>query len=271
MDSPHCQCAIRPRYCSASVSAKSSLRRSSRVSSTSTAGSISSASRMAEARSTCGAPEALRTSSGGSSCILLPGMLTYSRSPLILGTTLCTYRRKSTNSVPSLPHLSARCAKKITIGHINNSYGFPFEHNPGPRPLPPDPWCYHAPSCRNTPSAWIWAAPTCGRRPSTAPAMCSTGEPPPLTPPRGAKPCWATWSTPSRNCAIRAEIGRRLGAHVILENDANAAALGEKWMGAGRDVDDLVLLTLGTGVGGGIISGGRVLQGSLGMEIGRGA
>lgn len=64
---------------------------------------------------------------------------------------------------------------------------------------------------------------------------------------------------------IRVEIERRLAAHVILENDANAAALGEKWIGAGRDVDDLILLTLGTGVGGGIISGGRVLQGYLGM------
>jgi glucokinase len=64
---------------------------------------------------------------------------------------------------------------------------------------------------------------------------------------------------------LRGEIERRLGAHVILENDANAAALGEKWMGAGRDVDDLVLLTPGTGIGGGIISGGRVLQGYLGM------
>ena len=64
---------------------------------------------------------------------------------------------------------------------------------------------------------------------------------------------------------IRDEIERRLGARVILENDANAAALGEKWMGAGRDVDDLVLLTLGTGIGGGIISGGRVLHGYLGM------
>jgi glucokinase len=52
---------------------------------------------------------------------------------------------------------------------------------------------------------------------------------------------------------------------VTLENDANAAALGEKWMGAGRDVDDLVLLTLGTGVGGGIISRGRVVRGYLGM------
>src|SRR5437016_7222935 len=64
---------------------------------------------------------------------------------------------------------------------------------------------------------------------------------------------------------IRDEISRRLGTLVILENDANAAALGEKWMGAGRDVDDLVLLTLGTGIGGGIISGGRVLRGFVGM------
>jgi glucokinase len=69
---------------------------------------------------------------------------------------------------------------------------------------------------------------------------------------------------------IRDDISRRLGERVILENDANAAALGEKWMGAGRDVDDLVLLTLGTGIGGGIISGGRVLHGHVGMagEIG---
>ena len=53
---------------------------------------------------------------------------------------------------------------------------------------------------------------------------------------------------------VRDEIERLLGTHVILENDANAAALGEKWIGAGRSVDDLVLLTLGTGIGGGIIS-----------------
>ena len=72
------------------------------------------------------------------------------------------------------------------------------------------------------------------------------------------------------NYPVRDEIEKRLGAKVILENDANAAALGEKWMGAGRDVDDLILLTLGTGIGGGIISNGKVLRGSLGMagEIG---
>jgi len=67
------------------------------------------------------------------------------------------------------------------------------------------------------------------------------------------------------NFPIRDEIEHRLGTFVILENDANAAALGEKWMGAGREVEDLVLLTLGTGVGGGIISGGRVIRGYLGM------
>jgi glucokinase len=67
------------------------------------------------------------------------------------------------------------------------------------------------------------------------------------------------------NFPIRDHIEQMLGAKVILENDANAAALGEKWIGAGRGVDDLVLLTLGTGIGGGIISSGKVLHGFVGM------
>jgi len=72
------------------------------------------------------------------------------------------------------------------------------------------------------------------------------------------------------NYPLRGHIEQKLGAKIILENDANAAALGEKWVGAGRDYDDLVLLTLGTGIGGGIISGGKVLRGSAGMagEVG---
>ncbi|MBL8178746.1 MAG: ROK family protein [Bryobacterales bacterium] len=70
---------------------------------------------------------------------------------------------------------------------------------------------------------------------------------------------------PLNNYPIRDAIEHRLGTPVVLENDANAAALGEKWIGAGRDVDDLVLLTLGTGIGGGIISHGRVLHGFVGM------
>ncbi|MBL8295792.1 MAG: ROK family protein [Bryobacterales bacterium] len=67
------------------------------------------------------------------------------------------------------------------------------------------------------------------------------------------------------NYPVRDDISARLGSPVILENDANAAALGEKWMGAGKDVDDLVLLTLGTGIGGGVIIGGQVLHGFVGM------
>ena len=72
------------------------------------------------------------------------------------------------------------------------------------------------------------------------------------------------------NVPVRDVLSAKLQTRVILENDANAAALGEQWMGAGRGVDDLVLLTLGTGIGGGIISGGRILRGYVGMagEIG---
>ena len=52
---------------------------------------------------------------------------------------------------------------------------------------------------------------------------------------------------------------------VLVENDANAAALGEVWLGAGHDVDALILMTLGTGIGGGIISRGRIVHGADGM------
>lgn len=64
---------------------------------------------------------------------------------------------------------------------------------------------------------------------------------------------------------VKEEIERRLGATVILENDANAAALGEKWLGAAHRVDDLCMVTLGTGVGGGIVLHGRICHGMTGM------
>ncbi len=64
---------------------------------------------------------------------------------------------------------------------------------------------------------------------------------------------------------VRDEIEKRLGTRVILENDANSAALGEKWLGAARDHDDVCMLTLGTGVGGGIVLDGRVWHGFKGM------
>lgn len=51
---------------------------------------------------------------------------------------------------------------------------------------------------------------------------------------------------------------------VILENDANAAAWGERQFGAGERADELVMLTIGTGLGGGLITGGRIFRGARG-------
>jgi glucokinase len=63
----------------------------------------------------------------------------------------------------------------------------------------------------------------------------------------------------------RAAIEQRLKTVVILENDANVAALGEKWLGAARDYADMAMLTLGTGVGGGLVLGGAIWRGANGM------
>lgn len=64
---------------------------------------------------------------------------------------------------------------------------------------------------------------------------------------------------------VREEIERRLATKVVLENDANAAALGEKWLGAAAAMNDMCMLTLGTGVGGGVVLAGRVWHGMTGM------
>lgn len=64
---------------------------------------------------------------------------------------------------------------------------------------------------------------------------------------------------------VRREIERGLGTSVILENDANVAALGEKWMGAAAPVHDMCMMTLGTGVGGGIVLQGKIWHGMTGM------
>ena len=60
------------------------------------------------------------------------------------------------------------------------------------------------------------------------------------------------------------------GIPVKGENDANIAALGEVWQGGGKGYEDVVAVTLGTGIGGGVILGGRIVPGSKGMggEIG---
>jgi glucokinase len=57
---------------------------------------------------------------------------------------------------------------------------------------------------------------------------------------------------------------------VVVENDANAAAWGEFTFGAGEDVEDLLMLTVGTGVGGGVVIDGELVRGGFGMggEVG---
>jgi len=67
-----------------------------------------------------------------------------------------------------------------------------------------------------------------------------------------------------QNAPLRAEFESRIGRPVTLENDANAAGWGEYRFGAGRGSTDMVMVTLGTGVGGAVINDGRLLIGANG-------
>ena len=66
------------------------------------------------------------------------------------------------------------------------------------------------------------------------------------------------------------ELTKRMGRPAFLENDANAAGLAEAWLGAGRDAESVLFVTLGTGVGGAVILRGRLWTGHSGYsgEIG---
>ncbi len=71
----------------------------------------------------------------------------------------------------------------------------------------------------------------------------------------------AAVNLPLRNVALEQVLGERIGLPVAVVNDGSAAALGEFLHGAGRGSSDLVLLTLGTGVGGGLVLGGKLYRG----------
>lgn len=70
--------------------------------------------------------------------------------------------------------------------------------------------------------------------------------------------------------SVKSQIEKATGIPFVLDNDANVAALGERWKGAGENNPDVVFITLGTGVGGGIIAEGKLLHGVNGCagEIG---
>ncbi len=68
------------------------------------------------------------------------------------------------------------------------------------------------------------------------------------------------------NIPVKGIFEREFSVPVVLENDANIYAYGEKWVGAGKDFDNFVVLTLGTGLGGGLIYKGELYEGPV--EIG---
>ena len=69
---------------------------------------------------------------------------------------------------------------------------------------------------------------------------------------------------PLAGIPLRDRVEKDLGLPVAIDNDANAAAVGEWAVGAGRGTSEMVMLTLGTGIGGGLILGGRLYRGANG-------
>ncbi|WP_083638624.1 ROK family protein [Rhizobium oryziradicis] len=107
------------------------------------------------------------------------------------------------------------------------------------------------------------------QNPGQVPVGIGIAAPGPLDPKAGmviAPPTLRGW----HNVPLAKIIGQRFSAPVWLENDANAAALGEWRFGAGRGVDSMVFVTVSTGIGGGVIADGRILHGRRGLaaEIG---
>ena len=90
------------------------------------------------------------------------------------------------------------------------------------------------------------------------------GSPGPLDPKKGI-----IIYTPNlnwKNVPLVAILRKKLKKKVFLENDANLAALGESWIGAGKGEGVVLCLTLGTGVGGGLILDGKIFEGAWGVS-----
>lgn len=75
----------------------------------------------------------------------------------------------------------------------------------------------------------------------------------------------ASVNIPLAGVPLRAELGNRLGVSISVDNDANCAALGEAQLVPDPPADELVMLTLGTGVGGGIVIDGQIFRGATGV------
>ena len=73
---------------------------------------------------------------------------------------------------------------------------------------------------------------------------------------------WAPNLPGWRSVPLASRLRRLLGVPVVVESDRNAAVLGESWKGAARGRHDVVVLMIGTGIGAGILSGGRIVRGA---------
>lgn len=99
-------------------------------------------------------------------------------------------------------------------------------------------------------------------------AAVGIGSPGPLNPKSGVILNWVNGGW--KNVPLGPELKKNFKKRVFIENDANVAALGEAWVGAGRGEKVVLCLTLGTGVGGGLILDGKIYAGAwdVGCEIG---
>lgn len=78
-----------------------------------------------------------------------------------------------------------------------------------------------------------------------------------------------SWGTDTKQ-TVKVDIEAGTGLSLVIDNDANVAGLGEQWRGAGNNADDVAFITLGTGVGGGLIADGKLIHGVAGAggEVG---
>ena len=136
-----------------------------------------------------------------------------------------------------------------------------------------------SPRASSTRRARSWRASAPSRRPPTPRRSCArsvswsrklargsetsrrSASPPPASSTRPAR-WWSSRPTWLARRAAQALLEEELGLPVVVENDANAAAWGEFTFGAGEDVEDLLMLTVGTGVGGGVVIDGELVRGA---------
>lgn len=101
-----------------------------------------------------------------------------------------------------------------------------------------------------------------GRAPRTSVALCGVGCGGPMTP--GGETVSPLNIPGWRGFPLRAQLSALLGLPVWIDNDAKALALAEGWIGAARGCDNYIAMVVSTGVGGGIVLDGRLLNGRLG-------